>query len=246
LTIALVDNDPECLYEMERLCHDFGKRCRCPIETFLFTSGEAFLEALKKNRFSVVFMDIYMEGMDGVRAALKMREQDNRCFLVFLTSSTDFMPDAFSCHAFEYIVKPFTPERISEVLTDVLKVFPTSQKYMEVVSGRKSVPILFDDIVSAVTDAHYLDIFLADGTRLRCRMTMPEFIVKAENDARFISVNKGILVNADYILDFEGNACLLDNGLRLPLRVRDRLRIEQAVHDYHFSKMRSQQAYFTK
>ena len=120
MKIALVDDEQEYLDEMTRLCRDFGERCGCQIETVPFTTGETFLNAFSDGGFSVVFMDIYMEGIDGIAAALKMREQDNRCILVFLTSSTEFMPDAFSCHAFEYITKPFSLQRVESVLQDVL------------------------------------------------------------------------------------------------------------------------------
>lgn len=60
-----------------------------------------------------------MKHLSGVDTAKRMRADDSGCILVFLTSSMDFMPDAFSCHAFEYIVKPFTEERIFQVLEDV-------------------------------------------------------------------------------------------------------------------------------
>ena len=85
----------------------------------------------------MVFMDIYMDGMDGVSAAARMRERDKNCLLVFLTSSAEFMPEAFSCHAFEYVTKPFSGERIAAVLRDALKVLPDTARYIEIQSDRK-------------------------------------------------------------------------------------------------------------
>ena len=107
LKIAFVDDEPGGLDEIEQICRNFGKETGHPVETLPFESGEAFLKAFETGSFDLVFMDIYMEGMNGVAAALKMRRQDRGCLLVFLTSSMDFMPDAFSCHAFEYVTKPF-------------------------------------------------------------------------------------------------------------------------------------------
>lgn len=241
MKIALVDDEQEYLDEMALLCRSFGERWGFQIETVPFTTGETFLNAFSNGGFSVVFMDIYMEGIDGIAAALKMREQDIRCILVFLTSSTEFMPDAFSCHAFEYITKPFSRQRVENVLQDVLKVLPPAQKYIKVSSDRKIVQVFLDQIASVVTDAHYLDISLTDGRVLRCRMTMPEFMELIEGDDRFITINKGIAVNADYIHDFDGNSCILENGTKLPIRVRDRLKIVQTSQDYNFSKIRSRQ-----
>lgn len=241
MKIALVDDEKECLDEMVRLCNDFGAHHCCHIETTLFSSGEDFLKALDDNTFSVVFMDIYMSGINGITTALKMREQNNRCILVFLTSSMEFMPDAFTCHAFEYITKPFSPQRVENVLKDALKVLPVIRKYIEVYSERRLVRLMLDDIISVMTDAHYLNIVMADKTTVRSRMTMSEFIRMSGNDTRFITVNKGISVNADYIIAFDNNCCILENNTSFPMRVRDRLKIEQAVQDYNFNKIRSYQ-----
>lgn len=153
------------------------------------------------------------------------------------------MPEAFSCHAFEYIVKPFSPQRVKEVLNDAVKVIPAASEYMELYSDRKTFRIALGDIVCTMTDAHYLDVSLSDGTSLRCRMTMRQFSEQTKEDRRFILINKGIIVNADYIADFENNCCILENGVSLPIRVRDRLNIEQAVRNYNFDRIRKKQRY---
>ena len=238
IKIAIVDDDPECLTEIAALCTDFGTHSRCPAKTVSFLNGRAFLDAFEAGSFSIVFMDIYMREMDGISAALKLRNLDSSCLLIFLTSSREFMPDAFSCHAFEYMTKPFTRQRVFDVLTDALKALPPAPKYLELTERRKTVCILPDKIRSIVTDAHYLDIVLTNGEKIRCRMTMSEFLRKADFDTRFLSVNKGITVNADYIVAFENNCCILEGGARFPIRVRDRARIEQAAQDYVFEKMR--------
>lgn len=243
MKMALVDDEQEYLDKMAELIRDFGVQHSLQLETVPFLSAEAFLEAFENGGFSAVFMDIYMDGMNGVAAAMKMRGIDSRCVLVFLTSSTDFMPDAFSCHAFEYVTKPFSPQRIFQVLSDILEVLPPLQKYIEVVNDRKTVRIFLYEIASVITDAHYLDIALTGGETLRCRMTMPEFVALTDGDSRFLPVNKGIIVNAEYILAFENNCCVMENGTRFPIRVRDRLQIEQAARDYHFGKIREHQAH---
>ena len=243
LMIAFVDDEPGGLDEIEQICRNFGKETGHPVETLPFESGEAFLKAFETGSFDLVFMDIYMEGMNGVAAALKMRRQDRGCLLVFLTSSMDFMPDAFSCHAFEYVTKPFTKERIFDVLSDAVKVLPREQSYVELTADRKTVCLFLDEIASAVTDAHYLDITLTDGRKLRCRMTMTEFMEKIGADPRFIPVNKGIAVNAEHILAFEKGCCIMESGARFPVRVRDSAKVEQKARDYHFEKIRRRQTY---
>lgn len=242
MNIALVDDEPIYLRQMAKLCHDFAIQHHYNLETVPFSSGEAFLEAFEENAFSIVFLDIYMDGMDGISTAEKMREKDSHCLLVFLTSSEEFMPEAFSCHAFEYITKPFYFHRVERVLQDAIQLLPVSSKYITISSGRTSnIPLFLSDITSVVTDAHYLDIGLADGTATRSRMTMTQFLELTEHDPRFLLINKGIALNADDIVSIENNCCVMKNGTRFPIRIRDRSQIEQSVREYHLKRISSRQ-----
>lgn len=239
LKIALVDDEQIYLDEMAEICREFAMENRLDVEISEFSDGESFLRS--EEDFSIVFMDIYMDGTDGVLTAKKLRKRDSSCILIFMTTSTEHMPEAFSCHAFEYIVKPFSARRVKEVLGDALKIIPSQSEYIELYSDRKNIRVVLGEIVSAMTDAHYLEVALSDGTSLRCRMTIGQF--SEQTDERFILINKGIIVNADYITDFENNCCILENGARFPIRVRDRLKIEQAARDYNFDKIRKRQRY---
>lgn len=242
MRIAIVDDlsaEASKLMEILRCIED--EHC-ITFDIMCFESGEGFLEIFEENSFDIIFMDIYMNGMTGVETAKLLRKQDKHCVLIFLTTSAEHMPDAFSCHAFEYIQKPFAKERIVQVMTEALETLPDKAHYMEIISNRQTVRVFFDEIVSAVTDAHYLDITLSGGEKLHCRMTMPEFLNQTGADPRFISVNKGITVNAEYILEFENNCCIMENGLKFPVRVRERAVVEQMFMDYHFEKIRRRQS----
>lgn len=126
MRIAVVDDEPIYIDLLKSICNEFEIQRELCLDVFSFSSGKAFLDAFEAGAYQIVFMDILMENMDGIDTARKMREQDKSCFLVFLTSSTDFMPEAFSCHAFDYVVKPFTSQRVFQVISDVQKRLPKS------------------------------------------------------------------------------------------------------------------------
>lgn len=241
MKIAMVDDEKESFAVMNQFLQEFVHRNHCQIKIATFTDGQAFLHSFAAGVYDLVFMDIYIGNNNGVDIARQMLAIDNNCLLVFLTSSAEFMPDAFACHAFDYITKPFSEERIMQVLQDAQAKLQPEQNYVEVANGRRKIPVMLRDIQSIVTDLHYLKITLADGTSLRSRMTISEFLTLVSNDPRFILVNKGILLNADYIIRLEDNCCVIKGGEQFPLRVRGRQQIEQAIHDYNFSSMRNHQ-----
>lgn len=236
-----MDDEAGSRAELAGALEAFGKAHGLLLDTVPFARGEDLLDAAAEERFDLVFLDIYMEGMDGLTAATRLRELDKGCLLVFLTSSGDHLPAAFSVHAFEYILKPLAAERVNAVLEDALAVLPAGTRYIEVSSGRRTLRLALQSIVSAVTDAHYLDIGLSDGSSVRSRMTAQDFLNLTGGAPNFIPVNKGIILNADYITRFEGSCCVTENGGQFPVRVRDRARLERMVREYHFENIRSRQ-----
>lgn len=241
MKIALVDDDGLCLEKMTALCREYGKKRHCPVEIFSFPGGKPFLIALEDCRFTLVFLDIYMADTDGITVAKALKKTDPGCLLVFLTSSQEFMPEAFACHAFDYIAKPIEAARVERVLDDARRILPASYKYIELTHDRKSTRVLLQDIVYAVTDAHYLSIALLDGSFLRPRMTAPEFLRLTGEDSRFILANRGVILNVAHIRSFGDGCCVMEGGATLPLRVKDAGRVERAVINYNFEMIRQRQ-----
>lgn len=64
----------------------------------------------------ILFLDIQMPGMDGMGAARMLRSSGKKAVIVFVTALEDQVFNAFDVGAFNYIVKPFTKNKIKEVI----------------------------------------------------------------------------------------------------------------------------------
>ena len=241
LKLAVVDDENEHIERITEYGREFCLEHFLAFECDSFHNGEDFLKTFDQGKYEIIFMDIYMKGMNGMETTKKLRELDRDCIVIFLTTSTDFMPDAFSCHAYDYIVKPFTKERVFQAFHDVLYLLAPAKRYITINVGRKNVSISLEDITSVISDGHYLEITLKKGTILRSRMTSKELMEKVDNDMRFILVNKGVILNADYIMEVENLNCVLINGTSFPIRIRNHVEVEQAIQDYNFKKLRNMQ-----
>lgn len=131
-----MDDEQICLDEISGLINEFGVQHSRHIDTVPFPDAETFLAAFASGGYDAVFMDSYMDGMDGVAAAMKMRGLDKNTPLVFLTSSENFIPDAFSLHAFEYVIKPAGSASLTEagekqmyIFLPNICLFPTGKKW---------------------------------------------------------------------------------------------------------------------
>lgn len=240
MRIALVDDDRGFQRSVQALCQGFGARHCVHMETDFFSSGEEFLQHFTHGSYDLIFMDIYMGEMDGIAVASQIRSTDLWVKLVFLTTSSDFMPEAFSFHAFGYLTKPLDKDLFFQVLADV-HLMDDAPPFVNLTSGRQTHSVFLDDILSVVTDAHYLEVKLKGGTTLRCRMTVSAFQTLVGNDPRFLCVNKGVLVNADYVAEMSKDQCVLQDQSAFPVKVRQSQKIVDQLRAYNFEKIRSQQ-----
>lgn len=239
MRIALVDDS-----EIERgillsLLTDYGSEKQILFEADCFDSGDAFLAAFSPNKYDIVFMDIFMNGMTGVETAQKMRKQDSQVLLIFLTASADFMPDAFSVHAFHYILKPYQKDAIVTCLEDALVHLPKPEIIISFSINAVEMRIPASQIVSVVADSHYTWIDTRDGEVYHPCATFGTFSKQLSDCDHFLLVSRGVLCNMDQIESFSSDSCLLSTGKTVPVTMRNAKRIEQTWRDYCFSKLAS-------
>jgi two-component system LytT family response regulator len=84
--------------------------------------GKSALSLFKKHRPEVVFMDIEMPVMSGVESARKILELSPDTYIVFSTAHNEYMGQAFEMYAFDYILKPFSIERVKSTLARIAEL----------------------------------------------------------------------------------------------------------------------------
>ena len=240
MRICAVDDDRGLLDNLVGMCRDYAKSRSIDLTVDAFTQGPALLEAWEPQVYSLVFVDIYMEPMDGVTLARELRRRQQDLCIVFLTTSGDFMPEAFSVHAFHYIQKPYSREQLFSVLDDARRILPQREGRLDIMCGGHLEHLRIGEVVSAVSDAHYLQICTLGGS-YRTRMTLSDFLQAVSEQPSFLQINKGIVINMDYVEAIDGQSCLMENGARYPIKVRDRVALERQIRAHIFGSLRDRQ-----
>lgn len=176
-----------------------------------FAGGEAFLAAAEKEHFTLVFLDIYMKGENGVETAKKMRTFDPECLLIFTTSSTDHALDGFRVRALHYLVKPYSEQELTSLIDEIIERLPAPDKYIEVKIVGGTARLRLQEILYAEHFQHQIHIWTIDGKKTVTRQTFGEFTASLD-DARFFLCSRGVLVNLEHTADFDGRAFILKNG----------------------------------
>jgi len=86
-----------------------------------FSRASAAVKEVCENGFcpDVAFLDIEMPGMTGIELAGKIKKAHPETWIIFVTGFSQYALEAYSVHAGGYLMKPVTPERISEELKQI-------------------------------------------------------------------------------------------------------------------------------
>lgn len=167
--------------------------------------------------FTVVFLDIYMDGMSGMEAAKALRKLDTDCLLIFTTTSTDHALEGFQVRAMHYLVKPYTEQDLTALIDEILSRIPQPDNYLTVKVSGSDIQLPFKEMLYAEHFSHMIHVHTTENRVLTTRMSFGQFTAPLKEDDRFFLCSRGIVINMEHAVDFDGTAFLLDNGSSIPV-----------------------------
>jgi two-component system nitrogen regulation response regulator GlnG len=118
-TILVIDDDAEIRYSLSRV---FSTRKYQVTEA---ASGEQGVALVKKGPVpDLVFLDVRMGGMGGIEALQHIRSANPKQLVVLMTAfgTAQTAIEAMKYGAFDYVMKPFDPQRVLTLAENALKV----------------------------------------------------------------------------------------------------------------------------
>ena len=110
MRIAICDDEKN----IRELIADKVKKQYPQGDIVFFSSGEELL--LSKEQPDILFLDIQMNGKNGMETARELRKKDKKVIIFFVTAIEDYVFQAFDVGAFHYLVKPLDEVKFTEIL----------------------------------------------------------------------------------------------------------------------------------
>jgi len=86
-----------------------------------FEDSMSVLNFFEKNSVDIIFLDINMPNMNGMVLAKLISKFEIKPKIIFITAYGEYAVDAFSIKAFDYILKPYSEERIIKTLDSLIE-----------------------------------------------------------------------------------------------------------------------------
>lgn len=187
----------------------------------LYRSGEELLRADRQP--DILFLDIQMEGKDGMETARELRRRQKKIIIIFVTALDDFVFEAFDVGAFHYLVKPFHNGKFAEVLLNAVKRYEEQKKLestvgereissLTITSGGQHFTVELEDIVYAEVFDRKVIIHTMD-VDIEYYGKMKDLEQKAGDE--FYRPHRAYLVNFKYVRKYDVTAVYLKKGQAL-------------------------------
>lgn len=212
------------------------------------TNGVDAVGAIKEKKPDLIFLDIQMPEKNGFEV-IKSLSSKSLPTVIFVTAYDQYALQAFDVHALDYLLKPFTRERIhravvrareqidgkrygkiDERLASLIADLKTEKKYLERLVVKSTGRVFFlkvDEIDWIEAAGNYVKLHVGRETHM-IRETMNGIEAKLDPD-KFLRIHRSTVVHIDRIKElhpmFSGDyAVILRDGTELALsrNFRDR------------------------
>ena len=209
INIAIVeDNDIEAS-QLVGYLKRYEKEHNYQFNVFCYKDADSFLINYRQN-YDIVFMDIELPNINGMDAAIKLREYDKRVFLIFVTNMAQFAVKGYQVDALGYIIKPAAYQSFVFPLEKALRLIQLNDDTEITIAQSDGIKRVFSrDVIYIEVADHKLsyhttsEVIYGFGS-----LSSLEAHLKSKH---FMRCNSCYLVNPKYIKSVSGYMVLMQN-----------------------------------
>ncbi len=207
MNIAICD-DEEAIREQIKELIEKEKPGVCP---GIYETGDGLLAA--GGQFDLVFLDIQMDGTNGIETAKILRERDEDTILIFITGIREYVFEAFDVAAFHYLLKPIEEDKFHEVFGRAEKELEKRKKQRRetvfIKTRNRGFTLEKDSILYIESRGKKVEIHTL-GETIEAYASMNE--LEGQLGAGFYRCHRGYLVNMAYVTEYDSESIILNNG----------------------------------
>lgn len=213
--VAVCDDEAVFLDRTVQILHDAFGEMPHAIQTFQ-TAGAA-LSAIGETDYrpDIAVLDIRLADADGIALAKQINRSVPACQIIFLSSYTGYLMDAYEAEHVYYVLKPDMAVRLPVALRKALTAL-ASDKALTVRRGASVQRIVLDRVLCLERFLHRTVVHMTDGD-LETTQDPRELLESGQAEDHFIHCHKSFWVNEQMIASMERDNFRLNGGMLIPI-----------------------------
>ena len=137
--IAICDDNPTDIKEEKAAIAEAMQHKRIPYVITEFNEPKELINTSLS--YDMLFLDVEMEGLNGIEVAKAIHDKNKKCLLFFVTNHENYMDAALDEHAFRFWVKPLNKQRLMVSIESAVKRLESYNKIIQIVTMRTKINI---------------------------------------------------------------------------------------------------------
>lgn len=234
--IAIVEDEHESAEKLVECLDAYGDEFNVRFNVIRFKSGLDFLDRYSFD-FDVIFMDIDMPQMNGLKVAKELRKIDKSVILVFVTFLAKYAIKGYEVDALDYVLKPLNYDSFKLKIERALsRCREHESREIMLTTSDGSIRLNIADLDYVEVNNHIITYHTTNGN-YRVYGVMRSILKQLPSD-QFFMCNRCYVINLRNVSRIEGNNVIVGNSSLTISRPRKKEFIN-ALHRYSLSVSRS-------
>ena len=214
--IAICDDENALIVELKDLLSRYAADTGREFCFFEFHDGIELIENYQPD-FDLIFMDIKMEKLNGLKTAEEIRKTDSTVGLFFLTSLSQYVWKGYEYGAINYLLKPMKYGRLKMELDRFFSRYQGREEgYLSFSNDNGKYKVLYKNLRYAETQKRNVLLHFDDQEQVIYK-NMKEIASLLETQRQFARCHASFIVNMAYVKSVENLEAVLTTGERVPI-----------------------------
>ncbi len=213
--IAICDDSDVDRQYISNLVDKWSLRTGHTVQVSFFVSAENFLfQYAEQSDYDILLLDIEMGIMDGVTLAKRIRKENERVQIVFITGFPDYMAEGYEVAALHYLMKPVVEEKLHLVLNRATTNLAKAERQLCITFDRQMEWVPLNQICYIEAQKQYVAIHANDKI-YRMKATLSD--TEKQLDEYFYKCQRSFIVNLRFVQRIQQTKVVLKNGEEIPI-----------------------------
>ena len=221
IRIAILDDDPIQQQLIEGMVEDFfDTNINSLYQIKVFTEANKLINYIYENgSFDIYLLDVVMPEINGIEVGKKLRNMGENGIIVYLSLERNYALDAFSVHAYHYLVKPIDKKSFFELMKDLYEQTKINNANHIFVKTKESIEkIDLDDITYIELIKRHIHYNLTDNKTIvstTIHNTFENALQDILKDNRFMMCGASYVINLHQISSIRDIQIILKDGTNI-------------------------------
>lgn len=227
INIAICDDEKLHREKLTEVIQEYSKKHDKLTVISEYSSGEECLSDL--DDVDILFLDIDMEGIDGIEVKDRLESAHESVHIVFTTNYGNRMQEAFGIQVVSFIQKPVTLEAVANAMDKVSR-WSSKRDFIELegIGGKKKV--------FTTEQIHYIQ---ASNQYSKIKLKREEILMRKSlkaweeelSNKGFCRIHQSVIVNFHHVKEV-GHKVIMEDDTTFPISTRRKKAVNLAYSEY--------------